>query len=112
MWVDLMFIVVFEVFLFFIWVCDLGEKLFCYKQIEGIEYIFYVDGVIVKVYYMQWQGDNQWLEMVYMEKEVYFEINGKFIKIGDLYVGVDFEKFEDQFGKQCFGIGCFFVFFI
>ncbi|WP_282780838.1 Uma2 family endonuclease [Phaeodactylibacter xiamenensis] len=96
---DLTPIVVFEVLSPSTRVRDLGEKLPCYKQIEGIEHILYVDGATVKVHHMQRQGDNQWLETVYTEKEVHFEINGKPIKIGDLYAGVDFEKPEDQSGK-------------
>lgn len=96
---DLTPIVVFEVLSPSTRVRDLGEKLPCYKQIEGIEHILYVDGATVKVHHMQRQGDNQWLETVYTEKEVHFEINGKSIKIGDLYAGVDFEKPEDQSGK-------------
>ena len=96
---DLTPIVVFEVLSPSTRVRDLGEKLPCYKQIEGIEHILYVDGATVKVHHMQRQGDNQWLETVYTEKEANFEINGKSIKIGDLYAGVDFEKPEDQSGK-------------
>ncbi|WP_421948213.1 Uma2 family endonuclease [Phaeodactylibacter xiamenensis] len=96
---DLTPIVVFEVLSPSTRVRDLGEKLPCYKQIEGIKHILYVDGATVKVHHMQRQGDNQWLETVYTEKEVHFEINGKPIKIGDLYAGVDFEKPEDQSGK-------------
>jgi Uma2 family endonuclease len=96
---DLTPIVVFEVLSPSTRVRDLGEKLPCYKQIEGIEHILYVDGATVKVHHMQRQGDNQWLETVYTEREEHFEINGKPIKIGDLYAGVDFEKPEDQSGK-------------
>jgi Uma2 family endonuclease len=96
---DLTPIVVFEVLSPSTRVRDLGEKLPCYKQIEGIEHILYVEGATVKVHHMQRQGDNQWLETVYTEKEAHFEINGKPIKIGDLYAGVDFEKPEDRSGK-------------
>lgn len=96
---DLTPIVVFEVLSPSTRVRDLGEKLPCYKQIEGIEHILYVDGATVKVHHMQRQGDNQWLETVYMEREEHFEINGASIKIGDLYAGVDFEKPEDQSGR-------------
>ncbi len=96
---DLTPIVVFEVLSPSTRVRDLGEKLPCYKQIGGIEHILYVDGATVKVHHMQRQGDNQWLETVYTEREEHFEINGKPIKIGDLYAGVDFEKPEDQLGK-------------
>lgn len=96
---DLTAIVVFEVLSPSTRVRDLGEKLPCYKQIEGIEHILYVDGATVKVHHMQRQSDNQWLETVYTEREQHFEINGEPIKIGDLYAGVDFEKAEDQSGK-------------
>ena len=96
---DLTPIVVFEVLSPSTRVRDLGEKLPCYKQIEGIEHILYVDGATVKVHHMQRQSDNQWLETVYTEREQHFEINGEPIKIGDLYAGVDFEKPKGQSGK-------------
>lgn len=96
---DLTPIVVFEVLSPSTRVRDLGEKLPCYKDIDGLQHILYVDGARVKVHHLQRQNTDQWLETIYDDRDSSFEINGKAIQLGELYAGVSFEPQKDQSGE-------------
>ncbi len=69
---------------------DWATKLPCYKKIESLQTIIYLETDEPKVYLMERLGKNQWKETTFTEATDSFDINGTTITLEDIYLDIHF----------------------
>ena len=69
---------------------DFGTKLPCYKQIESLQTILYLETYEPKVLLMERLSSNQWKETEYTKETDVFLVNGKPISLKDIYFDIHF----------------------
>ena len=69
---------------------DRATKLPCYKEIETLQHIIYLEASEPKVYFMERLSANQWKETIYTKATDSFTLNGHTITLEDIYMDVHF----------------------
>ena len=69
---------------------DWATKLPCYKQIDSLQTIIYLEASESKVYLMERLGENQWKETTFTKATDSFEINGTTITLEEIYLDIHF----------------------
>ena len=69
---------------------DFGTKLPCYKQINSLQTIIYLETSEPKVLVMERLSPNQWKETTYTKETDTFLINGQSISLKDIYFDIHF----------------------
>lgn len=69
---------------------DFGTKLPCYKKIESLQTILYLETFEPKVLVMERLSPNQWKETEYTKETDTFEVNGQTISLKDIYFDIHF----------------------
>ena len=69
---------------------DFGTKLPCYKQIESLQTIVYLETFEPKVIVMERLSPNQWKETTYTKATDVFTINQQAISLQEIYLGIHF----------------------
>lgn len=69
---------------------DFGTKLPCYKQIESLQTILYLETYEPKVIVMERLSSNQWKETTYTKETDVFMVSGQSISLKDIYFDIHF----------------------
>ena len=69
---------------------DWATKLPCYKKIESLQTIIYLETSEPKVYLIERLGENQWKETTFTKATDSFDINGTTITLEDIYLDIHF----------------------
>jgi len=84
--------IVFEVLSKSTKVRDWGEKLPCYKEIETIRHIFYIEMEKIKVHHFEKLQEDQWLESVFEKAEDVITLEDHTVKVRDVYLNTLVKK--------------------
>jgi Uma2 family endonuclease len=80
-------VIVFEVLSKSTRIRDWGEKLLCYKRINTIQHILYVDTKQIRITHLKKLEDGKWLESTYEQKKDQFQLDEGVLVVKDLYQG-------------------------